>query len=87
MGRILVVLTVGAIMVLTLVGGVASAAIGRPTITSGCIIHSDRPGGVVFTNASQFPALAKYDRDGEDIVCVYSNNFNELHFTDNTHRS
>jgi hypothetical protein len=41
----------------------------------------------VFTNASQFPALAKYDRNGDDIVCVYSNDFNELHFTDNAHKS
>jgi hypothetical protein len=86
MKRILVLLAVGALMVVTLVGGVASAAFGRPTITSGCIIHSDRPGGVVLTNVSQFPALARYDRNGDNIVCGYSNDFNELHFTDNTHK-
>ena len=80
-------LTVGALMVVTVVGGVASAAFGRPTIDSGCLIHSDRPGGVVRTNVSQFPALAKYDRNGDDIVCAYSNDFNELHFTDNAHKS
>jgi hypothetical protein len=84
--RILVLLTVGAIMVLTLVGGVTSAAFGRPTITSGCIIHSDRPGGVVLTDVSEPSTLAKFDRNGDHIVCVYSNNFNELHFTDNTYK-
>ena len=87
MKRILGLLTVGTLMVVALVGGVVSAAFGTPTIISGCIIHSDRPGGVVVTNAGQIPALARYDRNGDNIVCGYSNDFNELHFTDNTHKS
>jgi hypothetical protein len=88
MKRILLVLsTVVTLAVVTLVGGVVPAAFGTPTITSGCIIHSDRPGGIVVTNAGQIPALARYDRNGDNIVCGYSNDFNELHFTDNTHKS
>jgi hypothetical protein len=86
MRRILVLLTVGAIMVLTLVGSVAPAAFGRPTVVSGSIIHSDRPGGVVRTDACEYPALANFASNGDNIVCVFSNDFNELHFTDNTHK-
>jgi hypothetical protein len=87
MKRILVLLAVGAIMVVALVGGVASAAFGRPTITSGCIVHAHLPGFFLVTNAGEIPSLAKYDRNGDDTVCGYTNGFNELHFTDNNHKS
>lgn len=83
----MVLLTVGALVVATLVCGVTSAAFGTPTITSGCIVHARLPGFFLVTNADQTPALTRYDHNGDSIVCGYTNGFNELHFTDNSHKS
>ena len=83
----MVLLTVGALVAIALVCGVTSAAFGRPTITKGCIVHARLPEFFLVTDAGQIPALAKYDHNGDNIVCGYTNGFNELHFTDNSHES
>ncbi len=67
----------------TLVGGVASAAFGTPLVIRGCF---DRSGFFLVTNASQFPALAQKDRNGDNIVCCYTNTQGtSFHYTDNNH--
>ena len=87
MRHIMMLLTVGTLVVVTLVCGVTSAAFGRPTITSGCIVHARLPEFFLVTDVGQITALATYDHNGDNIVCGYTNGFNELHFTDNSHKS
>jgi hypothetical protein len=86
MRHIMMLLTVGTLVVVTLVCGVTSAAFGRATITSGCIVQPRSPDFFLVTNAAgQIPTLSKYDHNGDNIICGYTNGFNELHFTDNSH--
>ena len=78
--RIVMLLSVVALMVVMLAMSVAPA-FAAWRVTFGCFA---KPNLVVLFNASDFPSLDQKDRNGDDILCGYSNN-QGAHFIDNTH--
>jgi hypothetical protein len=81
MRRILVLLTVVALMMVMLVGG--AAAYGRPGVAQGCLV---REGFQLINNLPDTSPLDRYDRNDDDIICGYFNKQQtHEHFTDNNH--
>ncbi len=77
--RIMVLLTVVTLMLAMSV----APAFAQPQVDiHGCVL---KPNLVVLFNASDFPSLDQKDRNGDDILCGYSNSRGGVHWTDNSH--
>jgi hypothetical protein len=79
--RIVMLLSVVALMVVMLAMSVAPAFGAKPPSVNGCMVR----GEVAFwISVNDTDSRYQYDRNGDSIICGYSNKFfTHVHYTDN----
>jgi hypothetical protein len=79
--RIVMLLSVVALMVVMMVGSTVAFA-AKPPSVNGCMVR----GAVAFwITVNETDPRYRYDRNGDTYVCGYTKDFTRIHYTDNNH--